>query len=240
MTVKRMLAAGEESQKRMKLDQDLLKEITKNQEELTSLENEVLKEQMKLQQSHDVKKQTPLGARGELFKKIPDFWRTIFSNMTSLCKDGSISMPEAELKMIDYLDDVKVEEMIDVEKRMHKFTFMFRENPFFKETALEKSVWDGAEDNTTEMTIPEITWIENPLDKEEGAEKDEEETMSFFEWLTSELSVGDDFGLIFRDKVWTNPMDVYEMEDDSEEDDDDDDDDDEDEAEEAEGDAPTA
>lgn len=218
--IKRVLETGETPAKLQKLDPQLLKDLLAQQKEIFGLENQCSDEQQTLVQTFDVKKQPILAKRNAVLKKIPNFWRVVFQNIPSVPEADLLDIKEEELAILDYLDEVKVEENCCVEKRKHIFSFTFKENPFFNETAFKKEVMDAEEENQLSMTVPEITWKgeANPLDK---AYDDESSGMSFFMWLTSEHSVEGDFGHIFRELVWGNPMAVYnqehEEEDDSEE-----------------------
>eukprot|EP00397_Hematodinium_sp_SG-2012_P051884 GEMP01061055.1.p1 GENE.GEMP01061055.1~~GEMP01061055.1.p1 ORF type:complete len:239 (+),score=66.47 GEMP01061055.1:31-717(+) len=211
--VKRVLVSesGETPAKLQKLEKTLLQDLLAHQTEILSLEKQCSDEQLKLQQAADVKKQPLMVKRGTLYQQIPKFWRIVLENIPSLPKADRLDVKDEELLILDYLMDVKVEELVEIEKRKHVFTFTFKENPYFKETVLKKEVSDATEEGTLDMSIPEITWKENPLEKMADAEDDD--TMSFCVWLMSETSVEGDFGHIFREQVWGNPFSVYEMED---------------------------
>jgi len=227
--VKETLELGETPAKLLKLDADLLKDLLACQQQIGSLENDCQQEQAKLQQAFDVKKQPALRERGEFYKAIPHFWMTVLDNMSSLSDHVEICAEESPI--LEFLEDIQVEEFQDVNVHKHTFTFKFKPNEYFEETVLKKSVMNGdfGEDTLT-MTVPDITWKKNPLDTESAADR---EKIGFFDWVSSESSVDEDFGHIFRNHVWGNPMAMYRE---AAESDDDDDDDEEEEGEDGDGD----
>jgi len=219
---KRVLETGETPAKLQKLDPELLQTLLSHQTAITELENKCSNEQQVITQQFDVKKQPYYVKRADIFRTIPHFWKHVIENIPHLSEvhDLHFSVKTQELSILNFLTDVKVEETGNVEKRQLNFTFEFAENPFFGACTLKKEVMTlvveaGAlTDYTLHMSVPDITWKENPLEKTPEAEEDDEGHTTFFTWLLSEFSVDGDFGHVFRDHVWNDPMAVFQLEDD--------------------------
>jgi len=211
---KRALEAGEERQKKlMKLDDEshekIIKELEAVQLELAAFNEEQEKEVNKMvEEIHE--EQAPIYAkRGEIIKNIPTFWRRVISVFPTLMDDDSVNVPEIELKILDYLEDVQFRE----NQKERSFEFHFKENPYFTEKVLKKTVTEAEEEDDAgdlKMTIPEITWKDkNPL--EENKEDDE---FTFFNWLLSEFSSGNDFGNMFAENFHTDIESLFLLDDD--------------------------
>jgi len=216
---KRALETGETPAKLQKLDPELLKTLLSHQTAITELENKCSNEQQVITQQFDVKKQPYYVKRADIFKTIPHFWKHVIENIPHLPDADQITVKTQELSILNFLTDVKVEETGNVEKRQLNFTFEFAENPYFGACTLKKEVMTvvveaGAlTDYTLHMSVPDITWKENPLEKTPEGEEDDDGHTTFFTWLLSEFSVDGDFGHIFRDHVWNDPMAVFQLED---------------------------
>lgn len=200
--------AGDETEevqaKFAKIDDSLRKDLESVQDELNKLEQGCREEQIEVQCKFDALKKKHFDSRGELVRKIPAFWKEVILNFGTPA--GLIHPNEVEI--LDYLEDVKLEDNLD-KKGSHKFTFIFKENPFFKETTLTKQVKVQDEENVHISATP-LTFIKNPL---EGL-PEEETASSFLHWFQSTDEDGeDDFGSTFREHVWEEAVNVYSPDD---------------------------
>jgi len=203
-----------------KLDDTLRNDLEKVQGELNKLEQGCREEQIEVQCKYDAMKKKHFDARGALVKKIPNFWRDVLINFG---QPAGLINP-AEIEVLDYLEDVILEDNLD-RKGSHKFTFTFKENPFFKQTTIVKSVLIKDEENV-QIDVTPITFTKNPL---ENLLADEQPTASFLHWLQSKDEDGeDDFGSTFREHVWEEAVGVYNPEDQGDENEDDEEGDEED------------
>jgi len=205
MTKRAADATEEVSAKVPKVDDALRKNLESVQEELDKLEQGCREEQIKVQCKYAAMKKKHFDARGDLVRQIPHFWKDV------LIRFGRPSgyVNAAEIELLDYLEDVKLEDNLDT-KGSHKFTFTFKENPFFKETTIVKDIKVEDEENV-KITVTPITFNKNPLEKLTAKDLP---TTSFLYWLQSTEEDGeDDFGSTFREHVWEDVVDVYNPED---------------------------
>jgi len=204
MTKRPADATEEVAAKYAKLDDTLRNDLEKVQGELNKLEQGCREEQIEVQCKYDAMKKKHFDARGALVKKIPNFWRDVLINFG---QPAGLINP-AEIEVLDYLEDVILEDNLD-RKGSHKFTFTFKENPFFKETTIVKSVVIKDEENV-QIDVTPITFTKNPLENL----LENQPTASFLHWLQSKDEDGeDDFGSAFREHVWEEAVGVYSPED---------------------------
>jgi len=234
-TVKRDIEeTNEESAaKARKIDEKLAAvqpEVQEIQEKISNLNDLCREEQETVQFKFDQQKKTHFEKRSELLKTIPHFWRDVLIN-SSDC--GNLFIEE-EQELMDYIDDIKLEDSLD-RLGSHKFTFYFKKNPFFEETVITKEIKiskkEGSEEETVEVTCTPITFTKNPLAE---ADADVAE-IAFLTWLQSQTPLcAGDFGYSFREKIWEEALSRYENTHDVNEDEDDDvyDDDEDEEADE--------
>lgn len=196
---KRPLEEGEASDcKVLKIDDEALLAV---QKELNDLDAKCREDQIEVQCKYEKMKAKHYHDRGEIFKKIPQFWKTVIVNFA-----GSTGLVlEEEIPVLEHLADVKLEDNLD-KAGSHKFTFTFNENKYFKETELVKEL-KVKEDESVEVKVTPITWTEDPLKDIDGGD----EVQSFFKWLqsTEEDTMGD-FGSVFRETIWEEALDVYQ------------------------------
>jgi len=196
--MKRSVEGGESESKQAKIDD----EVTAIQDKLSALDAECREEQVKIQCKYDKDKKPLFDKRGDLLKKIPKFWKTVFVNFAG--PSGLILTPE--LPLLDHLADVRLVDNLDT-KGSHKFTFTFSENPFFKETEIVKEI-TVAEDDSVEVKVTPITWTNNFMD---GFPSEEGDVTSFVKWLQSKDEDREgDFGSVFRENVWQDALTIHD------------------------------
>jgi len=175
--------------------------------EITKLEKDCMKEVTQTQFRFDKLKEPHIKKRGEILKSIPDFWKNVVTKVTW---DGILLVHPDEEPMLAYLEDVFLDDNLD-ENGTHKFTFSFKENPYFKETEFVKEITlpgDDSDDVSVTACSPTMT----PQATEILENMDTEEIGSFFDWLCGDKIEEGDFGQAFRHSIWGNPMDIYHAE----------------------------
>jgi len=203
------------SPKFLKLDEELRKGLENVHGELTTLDKECREDQIEVRCKYQSMKNKHFDARADVLRKIPYFWKDVLEKLNSGSRHRLIL--KEELELLDYLENVNLEDHLD-RKGSYKFTLTFKENPFFKETTIVKSVkvkdWDDVE-----VTCTPITFTKNPLENVPEPEN------SFLGWLQSKDEDEHAFGDMFREHVWEEAVKMYksnEEEDDDETDEDDD------------------
>lgn len=210
-TEKRERPAGEDdcvllepAAKVAKITPEIDEKLQEIQKEVHALDEQCREEQIVVQCSYDAKKGKHFRDRGDLFKKIPEFWKTVICNFAAPMG----LMLETEAEALTYLEDVFLADNMDKEGS-HKFTFTFKENPFFKESEIVKEIKVLKSDpENCEVKVTPITWTKDLLKDVTEAEKES----SFFTWLQSNVEEREDFGNLFREKVWQDALTVYENE----------------------------
>jgi len=184
---------------------EIEEKLVEIQKEVHGLDEQCREEQIILQCSYDAKKGKHFRDRGECFKKIPEFWKTVICNFAAPLG----LMLDCEIDALTYLEDVFLADNMDKEGS-HKFTFTFKENPYFKETEIVKEIKVlKADPDNCEVKVTPITWTKDLLKDVSEAEKES----SFFNWLQSNVEEREDFGNLFREKVWQDALMVFENED---------------------------
>lgn len=187
------------------IDSEIEQKLDAIKTEVDALDEQCRDEQILVQCSYDAKKSKHFKDRGGLFKKIPEFWKTVICNFAS----PTGLMLECETEALTYLEDVFLEDNMDA-GGSHKFTFTFKENPYFKESEIVKHIIVKKEDpENCEVKTTAITWTKDVLADVTEADKES----SFFNWLQSNVEEREDFGNLFREKVWQEALMVYENED---------------------------
>lgn len=183
---------------------EIEEKLAEIQKEVHGLDEQCRQEQIILQCSYDAKKGKHFKDRGEIFKKIPEFWKTVICNFAAPLG----LMLDCEIEALTYLEDIFLADNMDKEGS-HKFTFTFKENPFFKETEIVKEIKVlKADPDNCEVKVTPITWTKDLLKDVSEAEKES----SFFNWLQSNVEEREDFGNLFREKVWQDALMVFENE----------------------------
>jgi len=230
---KRPLEDGDErASKLAKVDASTMEGLDKIQSELRDLDRKCQDEQVEVQCKYDKLKTKHFDHRADLLKKIPDFWKQVLLNYGNYHDQELIH--EKEMEVLDYIEDIKLEDNLDT-RGSHRFTFLFKENPFFSERELVKDVKVGAEDETETKCTP-ITFKKNPLEEHTD---DIDAGESLLAWLqsTDEECEGF-FGTVFREHIWEQALNLFTevgvTEEEGDEDEEGDDDEDEEEGDEEE------
>jgi len=204
-TEKRAHEDGEERESKIaKIDETTMKGLEEISKELVGLDDKCRDEQVQVQCKYDALKRKHFDSRGDLLKKIPNFWKHVLLNFGTYHDQELVH--EKEVELLDYIEDIKLEDNLDTQGS-HRFTFLFKENPFFNETELVKEVKVGPEEETETKCTP-ITYKKNPLEGEDLDAGD-----SFLTWLqsTDEECEGF-FGTVFRESVWEEALNLYSEE----------------------------
>merc|ERR1719505_485331 len=132
--------------------------------EVLGLDGRCRDEQIQVQCKFDQLKKKHFDHRADLLKKIPNFWKEVLLNFGNF-RDHEL-VHEKEVELLDYIDDIRMEDNLDA-RGSHRFTFTFKENPFFHETELVKDIKVGAMEEDSETTCTPITFKKNPVERED-------------------------------------------------------------------------
>jgi len=153
---------------------------------------------VKINRKYNDKKGPVYKKRNDLVKKIPHFWKTALMNHPTL----GVSFNEEDENLLDFLDDVEVEDGDNA----FKVTFYFKPNPWFKNTSLWKQY-------ALELENPENGRFHqcSPIQYKEGKHLAEGFFALFFS-SEPDISPEEDLnvGEIIRDEIYAEPLSFYE------------------------------
>lgn len=220
-------------------EMESLSEFQSVQSRLMGLDDECVKEQLKIQRKFAGRMRPLMVERQGVIEKIPNFWGRVLNNIP-LDEDQVFCPEDAEL--LPELELVDLDDNID-DRGSYKLTMRFspKAKEYFSPSVIEKTViFDDKSTGEPTVTCTKIEWVpgKNIVEKvrerrrktQEGDGDDEDLEFSLFEWFTSnpdEITV--QLGEIIRRQVWQNP--ILFLYDGFGEDSDDDDEEDDDEAE---------
>ena len=195
---------------------ETLELIDSCQNDIDALNEKASEEILKVEQKYNKLRKPCFEKRGELVKKIPNFWVTAFINHPQV----SGILDEEEEECLHHWTKLEVEEFEDI-KSGYRINFHFEENPYFENKVLTKEFHlgtGGAENNETpSSTSTPIQWKEGKnllkqlLSKPfTNKKKRNSEYKTFFDWFTDNTDpVGDEIAELIKDDLWLNPLQYY-------------------------------
>jgi len=208
---------------------EALRAMAKIQDELQTIDDECVKEQMQIQKKYDVKKAPFFAQRHEYIDQVPNFWGKALLNHGAL--DQIVG---ADKEILNFLKCIDLEDNLD-DAGSYKVKFVFSEeaSEYFEPLELIKHiVFSDSSTPVVEFVTP-ITF-KNDKDPREIAKKNRKEgfadSWSIFEWFAKtpayEVSAEEadqgfisppDLGEIIRRHFWHSPL-SYFLNDDSDSD----------------------
>ena len=167
-----------------------LASIARLQEGLGELDRHCAEEQVIIQKKYDKQKEPLIKARSAAIANIPGFWRT------ALINHPDVFISEQDLPILQYLDDIHLEDNQD-DYGSHIITFRWIEgNPYFSEREIFKKVLISDSESITNSSI---SWAPGKAPKGD----------SFFDFFTVDVSAPGDLADLLRRDLWINPYPYY-------------------------------
>jgi len=177
------------------------------QVELKKLNDEVSDKILEIERRYDAKRKPFYRKRNQAAANIPLFWLKTFKNHPRL---RDFLKEEEDQKALEYLKQVEVEELEDVQSGC-KITFTFAENPWFENTQLWKFV--KITESELVITSSEIKWKPGKdLTKIRIDGNDEVNPGSFFCWFNHSddlVQEQDQITEIIHEEIWPEPTTYY-------------------------------
>jgi len=195
-------------------EEESLKAIAEIQDRIQEIDDECVKEQMKVQQEYDVKKAPLFEERQGIISRIPGFWGN------ALLNHGAMEViVDEDKKFIKCLTRIDLEDNLD-DLGSYKIKFVFSDEVkgLLEPLELVKHVI------FSESNVPEVNFVtsfrfkDGPDPREVAIEKRKEgnrEVWSFFEWFAEEEIAGDpgdewpDLGEVIRRQFWHTPLNYF-------------------------------
>ncbi|KAI4346418.1 hypothetical protein L6164_007315 [Bauhinia variegata] len=194
------------------IDSELLQYLEKLQqvqEEIEQVSEEESEKVLEIEQKYNEIRKPVYDRRNEIIKTIPDFWLTAFLSHPTL----SDLLSEEDQKVFKYLDSLYVEDFKDM-KLGYTITLNFKENPYFENTKLTKTL-AFFDDEPTKITGTDIKWkegmdVSNGVNHEMKGNKRLLAEESFFSWFSESqeeaIELTDEVAEMIRDDLWPNPL----------------------------------
>lgn len=178
------------------------------QEELDKVNDEASEKVLQVEQHYNKVRRPIYLKRNEVISQVEGFWKAAFLNHPVL----SDLITEDDEEALSNLTEVMVDDSDDI-KSGFKITFRFKENPYFNDSELQKSV-NFAEDGTLHVDGTPPDWKEGMGPSDEGATTSGKRTRgnvySLFQWFvesgTLDSGQQDEIAAIIKDEIWPNPL----------------------------------
>uniref|UniRef100_A0A0K8TTM3 Putative dna replication factor/protein phosphatase inhibitor set/spr-2 n=1 Tax=Tabanus bromius TaxID=304241 RepID=A0A0K8TTM3_TABBR len=206
---KRSKTTGDEAQNED--ESEILEQIDACQNEIDAINEKASEEILKIEQKYNKLRKPFYEKRGEIIKRIPNFWVTIFINHQQI----SGILEEEEEECLHALTKLEVEEFEDI-KSGYRINFHFDENSYFENKTLTKEFHLGSNQEPSSTSTP-IQWkegknlLKNLLSKPfNNKRKRNLEHKTFFDWYTDNSDpVNDEIAELIKDDLWPNPLQYY-------------------------------
>ncbi|KAI4352584.1 hypothetical protein L6164_006821 [Bauhinia variegata] len=194
------------------IDSELIQTVEKLQqvqEEIEKFNEEASEKILEIEQKYNEIRKPVYDRRNEIIKTIPDFWLTAFLSHPML----SDLLSEEDQKIFKYVDSFDVEDFKDMQLG-YTITFNFKENPYFENEKLTKTL-AFFDDEPTKITGTAIKWKEgvgasNGVNRKRKGNKRPYAEESFFSWFSETpkevAEFTDEVAEIIKDDLWPNPL----------------------------------
>jgi len=179
--------------------QEVYEKLEHVQEKIEKLNEEAAEEIIQVEKKFNQKRKPSFEERSVVIKQIPHFWKRVFSNhpMISDC------LSEEDLKILDYLEDVIVEDFDNI-KEGHRISFKFKPNPWFSNHLITKEfrINDNGE---LAVVPPKVDWKEG----KDITQHDDNDNSFFSIWLSNDEETSADIADLLKEELWVSPSKYY-------------------------------